>query len=148
MVSIEGLYKKFGKNQVLSGLDLTINEGGIFAVLGPNGSGKSTLLRLLMEKEEPDSGSARIVGQNVVPAYFEQNQADALDLTKTVIETVQGASVDQSYNELRALLGQFLFKGDAVEKKVESLSGGENQKLFVAGRSIARACMRHSHIPK
>mmetsp|Transcript_18170 Transcript_18170/g.22240 ORF Transcript_18170/g.22240 Transcript_18170/m.22240 type:complete len:205 (+) Transcript_18170:714-1328(+) len=61
--------------------------------------------------------------------YFEQNQADALDLSKTVIETVQGNSINQSYNELRALLGQFLFKGDAVEKKVEHLSGGEKARL-------------------
>lgn len=63
------------------------------------------------------------------PAYFEQNQADVLDLTKNVIETVQAASVNQSYNELRALLGQFLFKGDSVEKKVENLSGGEKARL-------------------
>jgi ATP-binding cassette subfamily F protein 3 len=65
----------------------------------------------------------------VFPAYFEQNQADVLDLTKNVIETVQAASVNQSYNELRALLGQFLFKGDSVEKKVENLSGGEKARL-------------------
>lgn len=96
---------------------------------GPNGSGKSTLLRILMGKEEPNEGSAEFIGANVYPAYFEQNQADVLDLTKSVIETVQGASIDQSYNELRALLGQFLFKGDAVEKKVENLSGGEKARL-------------------
>lgn len=69
------------------------------------------------------------MGQNVVMNYFEQNQADALDLDKTVIETIQGASNGQSYNELRALLGQFLFKGDAVEKKVRNLSGGEKARL-------------------
>ena len=61
--------------------------------------------------------------------YFEQNQADALDLNKNVIETVQASSNGQSYNELRALLGQFLFKGDAVEKKVANLSGGEKARL-------------------
>lgn len=98
-------------------------------MLGPNGSGKSTLLRLLVGKEEPDKGSAKIVGQNIVMNYFEQNQADALDLSKTVVDTVQGKSNGQSYNELRALLGQFLFKGDAVEKKVENLSGGEKARL-------------------
>ena len=97
--------------------------------MGPNGSGKSTLLRLLVGKEEPDEGSAAIVGQNIVMSYFEQNQADALDLSKTVVETVQAKSNGQSYNELRALLGQFLFKGDAVEKKVENLSGGEKARL-------------------
>lgn len=87
------------------------------------------MLRLLVGKEEPDQGSAQILGQNIVMNYFEQNQADALDLTKTVIETVQSKSIDQSYNELRALLGQFLFKGDSVEKKVENLSGGEKARL-------------------
>jgi ATP-binding cassette subfamily F protein 3 len=80
-------------------------------------------------KEEPDEGSAQIVGQNIVMNFFEQNQADSLDLTKNVIETVQSRSNGQSYNELRALLGQFLFKGDDVEKKVENLSGGEKARL-------------------
>ena len=106
-----------------------IEKGDRIAVLGPNGSGKSTLLRLLIGRETPESGSASLIGQNVVMNYFEQNQADALDLTKTVLETIQGASNGQSYNELRALLGQFLFKGDSVEKKVENLSGGEKARL-------------------
>ena len=91
--------------------------------------GKSTLLRILMGKEEPDEGSAQFLGQNVFPSYFEQNQADVLDLDMTVVDTVQAASNTQSYNELRALLGQFLFKGDAVEKKIENLSGGEKARL-------------------
>ena len=82
-----------------------------------------------MGKEEPDEGSAQIVGQNIVMNYFEQNQADALDLSKTVLDVVQSNSRGQSYNELRALLGQFLFKGDSVEKKVENLSGGEKARL-------------------
>ena len=106
-----------------------MEKGDRIAVLGPNGSGKSTLLRFLVDKENPDEGSAGIVGANVVVNYFEQNQADALDLDKTVIETIQGASNGQSYNELRALLGQFLFKGDDVEKKVRFLSGGEKARL-------------------
>jgi ATP-binding cassette subfamily F protein 3 len=87
------------------------------------------LLRLLVGKERADKGEAKITGQNVVLQYFEQNQADVLDLDKTVLETIQGASNGQSYNELRALLGQFLFKGDSVEKKVRNLSGGEKARL-------------------
>lgn len=82
-----------------------------------------------MGREQPDDGVAHITGANIVANYFEQNQADALDLTKTVSETVEGASTEQSYNELRALMGQFLFKGDSVEKKVENLSGGEKSRL-------------------
>lgn len=100
-----------------------------FTNLPKTETGKSTLLRLLVGKEKPEQGIAGIVGQNVDMNYFEQNQADALDLDKTVLETIQGASGNQSYNELRALLGQFLFKGDAVDKKVSNLSGGEKARL-------------------
>jgi len=120
---------EISNNRLFDEVDLFIEKGDRIAVVGPNGSGKSTFLRLLIGREDPDEGSAKIVGANVEMAYFEQNQADALDLDKTVIETIQGASIDQSYNELRALLGQFLFKGDDVEKKVEFLSGGEKARL-------------------
>lgn len=117
------------RNRLFEDASLFIEKGDRIAVVGPNGSGKSTLLRLLIGRETPDEGKARIVGSNVIQSYFEQNQADALDLEKTVIETIQGASSEQSYNELRAMLGQFLFKGDAVEKKVKFLSGGEKARL-------------------
>ena len=117
------------ENTLFEDVNLFIKKGDRIAVVGPNGSGKSTMLRFLMNREKPDDGGAEIVGTNVVVNYFEQNQADALDLEKTVVETVQGASNGQSYNELRALLGKFLFKGDAVEKKVKFLSGGEKARL-------------------
>jgi ATP-binding cassette subfamily F protein 3 len=112
-------------NRLFDDVELFIEKGDRISVVGPNGSGKSTLLRLLIGRETPDKGGAELVGQNVVMNYFEQNQADALDLTKNVLQTIQGSSNGQSYNELRALLGQFLFKGDAVDKRVENLSGGE-----------------------
>lgn len=131
VADIKGVSHSYGDgvNRLFEDTDLFVEKGDRIAVLGPNGSGKSTLLRLLTGREEPDEGTAAIVGQNIVMKYFEQNQADALDLSKTVIDTVQGSSNGQSYNELRALLGQFLFKGDAVEKKVENLSGGEKARL-------------------
>lgn len=117
------------RNMLFDDVELFVEKGDRIAVVGPNGSGKSTLLRLLIGREKPEAGTAEILGQNVVMNYFEQNQADALDLDKTVLETIQGASTGQSYNELRALLGQFLFKGDAVDKKVLNLSGGEKARL-------------------
>jgi ATPase subunit of ABC transporter with duplicated ATPase domains len=117
------------QNRLFDHVNLFVEQGDRIAVVGPNGCGKSTLLRLLVGKETPDEGTAGIVGQNVVMNYFEQNQADVLDLDKTVLETIQGASHGQSYNELRAFLGQFLFKGDAVDKKVRNLSGGEKARL-------------------
>lgn len=131
VADIKGLCHSYGNgvNRLFDDAELFIEKNDRIAVLGPNGCGKSTLLRLLTGKETPDEGSAEIVGLNIVMKYFEQNQADALDLSKTVIETVQASSNGQSYNELRALLGQFLFKGDAVEKKVENLSGGEKARL-------------------
>mmetsp|Transcript_36961 Transcript_36961/g.68479 ORF Transcript_36961/g.68479 Transcript_36961/m.68479 type:complete len:889 (+) Transcript_36961:95-2761(+) len=131
VAEVKGLSHGYGDgaNPLFEDCDLFLEKGDRIAVIGSNGAGKSTLLRILMGKEEPDKGSAEIIGQNVYPAYFEQNQADVLDLDKTVVDTVQGASHGQSYNELRALLGQFLFKGDAVEKKVENLSGGEKARL-------------------
>jgi len=131
VADIKGLSHSYGGgiNRLLEDVELYVEKGDRIAVVGPNGSGKSTLLRLLMGKETPDEGSAAIVGQNIVANYFEQNQADVLDLDLTVSETIQGASNGQSYNELRALMGQFLFKGDAVEKKIRNLSGGEKARV-------------------
>ena len=108
---------------------MVVEKGDRIAVLGPNGCGKSTLLRLMMGREKCNEGSAKLVGMNVVANYFEQNQADVLDLDRTVRQTVEDNSNGHSNNELRALLGQFLFKGDAVDKKVGSLSGGEKARL-------------------
>lgn len=120
---------EISNNRLFHNTDLFVAKGDRIAIVGPNGSGKSTLLRLIIGTEKPDEGSAKILGTNVEMSYFEQNQADALDLDKTVLQTIQGASTGQSYNELRALLGQFLFKGDDVDKKVEFLSGGEKARL-------------------
>jgi ATP-binding cassette subfamily F protein 3 len=133
VAQVTGMSHKYSNdvsnNRLFEDVELFIEKGDRIAVVGPNGSGKSTFLRLLTGKETPDEGTAEIVGANIDMSYFEQNQADTLDLSKTVVQTIQGASTGQSYNELRALLGQFLFKGDDVEKKVENLSGGEKARL-------------------
>lgn len=98
VAEIKGLSHGYGDgaNPLFKDSDLFVEKGDRIAIIGPNGAGKSTLLRILMGKEEPDKGSAEIVGQNVYPAYFEQNQADVLDLDKTVVDTVQGASQTES----------------------------------------------------
>lgn len=130
VAEIEDLCHSYENNVLFKNANLSIDKGDRIAIVGPNGSGKSTLLRLLMGTEQPStSGSIGVTGQNVITNYFEQNQADALDLDLTVIETIQKSSSGQSYNELRAILGQFLFKGDNVEKKVKNLSGGEKARL-------------------
>jgi len=109
-----------------------IDKGQRIAFLGPNGCGKSTLLRLVVGTETPDEGMVELGGggDNLVVNYFEQNQADALDLSKSVLQIMQEAADGQyEYEELRALLGQFLFKGDTVQKKLEMLSGGEKARV-------------------
>ena len=89
----------------------------------------------MREKETRRSAAANVRAQ-----YFAQNQADAMDLTKTVMRTIEDASAEgaeRSYNELRALLGQFLFKGDDVQKKLESLSGGEKARVALCAMMLS-----------
>lgn len=119
--------------------NLDIDRGDRIALLGPNGSGKSTLLRLLMGSEAPTEGSCKLGDHNIVPAYFEQNQAEALDLTKTVLNTIADEVHDWEDTKIRALLGRFLFTGDEVYKKVESLSGGEKARLAMAKMMLRTA---------
>lgn len=122
VVAIDGLTHGYGKDALFKDATLTIEKGHRVAVIGPNGVGKSTLLRLVMGLEKPSGGGrAAITAGNAVANYFEQNQADALDLDLTVDETITRASTTESYNQLRALMAQFMFKGDAIFKKV---SGG------------------------
>mmetsp|Transcript_6374 Transcript_6374/g.13355 ORF Transcript_6374/g.13355 Transcript_6374/m.13355 type:complete len:877 (-) Transcript_6374:43-2673(-) len=129
VAEVRGLKHGYDGDLLFEDVELDVQKNERVAIIGPNGSGKSTLLRILVGQEEPHEGNASILGSNVVLNYFEQNQADSLDLEKTVEDTVAAASSNQSYNELRALMGQFLFKGDTVKKKVANLSGGEKARL-------------------
>ncbi|MEB3308516.1 MAG: ATP-binding cassette domain-containing protein, partial [Cyanobacteriota bacterium] len=97
-----------------------------------NGAGKSTLLRLIMGSETPDEGVARLGEHNVIAGYFEQNQAEALDLTKTVIDTIFEAVPDWTQTQVRSLLGSFCFSNESVFKEAGKLSGGEKARLALA----------------
>jgi ATP-binding cassette, subfamily F, member 3 len=132
VVMIEDLVHTFNNDILFLGAKLTIERGDRIAILGPNGAGKSTLLRMIMGMEEFEDGKVKLGQHNVIPGYFEQNQAEALDLDKTVIDTVHDEVPDWKNEEVRTLLGQFLFSGDTVFKKVEALSGGEKARLALA----------------
>lgn len=129
---IENMTHCYGKNILFMEADLEIERGDRIAFVGPNGAGKSTLLRLIMGVETPEEGSARLGEHNVIASYFEQNQAEALDLNKTVIETMFEAVPDWTQTQVRSLLGSFCFSNDSVFKDVSKLSGGEKARLALA----------------
>jgi ATP-binding cassette subfamily F protein 3 len=132
VVSIQDLTHTYGENILFLGSNLLIERGDRIAFVGPNGAGKSTLLRLIAGLETPTEGAVVMGQHNVIPSYFEQNQAEALDLQKTVIETIHDEVPDWKNEEVRTLLGSFLFSGDTVFKSVTALSGGEKARLALA----------------
>jgi ATP-binding cassette subfamily F protein 3 len=139
VVTVKNLVHIYDDKILFLGANLEIERGDRVAFLGPNGAGKSTLLRLIVGLETPTEGSIEIGKHNVIPSYFEQNQAEALDLTKTVLDTIHDEVPDWKDVEVRSLLGRFLFSGETVLKKVESLSGGEKARLALAKMLLAPA---------
>ena len=129
---IEDLSHSYGDKILFLGAHLEVEPGDRIAFIGPNGAGKSTLLRLIMGLESPDDGKAYLGEHNVIAGYFEQNQAEALDLQKTVIDTMFEAVPDWTQTQVRSLLGSFCLSNDAVFKNVENLSGGEKARLALA----------------
>lgn len=92
--------------------------------------GKSTMLKIIMGVETANEGYVEFGSGNIVPAYYAQNQVDTLDLDHTVLESVMdAASGEMSITDVRTLLGQFMFKGEDVQKKIRSLSGGEKARV-------------------
>jgi ATP-binding cassette subfamily F protein 3 len=132
VVVVKDLTHAYGEKILFLGADLLIERGDRVAFLGPNGCGKSTLLHMIVGMEQPTEGTVNLGPHNVIPSYFEQNQAEALDLNKTVMETVHDEVPDWKNEEVRTLLGRCLFSGDTVLKKVGALSGGEKARLALA----------------
>ncbi|MBD2538875.1 ABC-F family ATP-binding cassette domain-containing protein [Coleofasciculus sp. FACHB-SPT36] len=132
VVEIQNLVHTYDEKILFLDANLLMERGDRIAFLGPNGAGKSTLLRLIMGMEQPTEGSVQLGAHNVIPGYFEQNQAEALDLSRTVMETIHDEVPEWKNEEVRTLLGRFLFSGDTVFKKVEALSGGEKARLALA----------------
>lgn len=132
VVIIKDLVHAYNNNILFLGADLTIERGDRIAILGANGAGKSTLLRMAMGMEEFDEGTIELGKHNVIPGYFEQNQAEALDLDKTVMDTIHDEVPEWKNEQVRTLLGQFLFSGDTAFKNVAALSGGEKARLALA----------------
>jgi ATPase subunit of ABC transporter with duplicated ATPase domains len=128
---VKGLTKNYGSLEVFSGVDLAIDRGSRVVVLGLNGAGKTTLLRLLAGVETPDAGGSE-PGHGLKIGYFAQEH-DTLDNAATVWQNIRHAAPDTPEQDLRGLLGAFMFSGPQLEQPAGTLSGGEKTRLALAG---------------
>lgn len=126
-VSLENVTKSYGDHVVFSNVNMTIHRGDKVAFVGKNGEGKSTLVKCIMN--EIDFQGKLELGHNVKIGYFAQNQAQLLDENLTVFETVDQVATGEVRTKIRDILGAFMFGGEASEKKVKTLSGGERSRL-------------------
>ena len=127
----KGLTRNYGSLEVFTGVDLAIDRGSRVVVLGLNGAGKTTLLRLLAGVESMDAGEIE-PGHGLKIGYFAQEH-DTLDNSATVWENIRHAAPDTGEQELRSLLGAFMFTGPQLDQPAGTLSGGEKTRLALAG---------------
>ena len=127
----KGLTKMYGSLEVFSGVDLAIDRGSRVVILGLNGAGKTTLLRLLASAEVPDAGALE-PGHGLKVGYFAQEH-DTLDDRATVWDNIRHAAPDTGEQDLRGLLGAFMFRGPQLDQFAGTLSGGEKTRLALAG---------------
>jgi len=130
-LTAEGLSKSYGSLEVFSGVDLAIDRGSKVVVLGLNGAGKTTLLRLLGGREHPDAGEV-VPGHGLRIGYYAQEH-ETLDHTASVWENIRHTAPDTGEQQLRNLLGTFLFSGEQLDQPAGTLSGGEKTRLALAG---------------
>lgn len=130
IAEIEDLSKSYGDKHVLSSINLLIERDSKTAFVGQNGQGKSTLAKIMVGELEYN-GHLKL-GHNVQVGYFAQNQAEYLDGSKTVLDTMIDAANEKNRSKVRDILGSFLFRGDEADKYVRVLSGGERNRLALA----------------
>ena len=114
----------YGAKSLFEDASLLVEAGERVAFVGPNGCGKSTFLRFLLDQEQPDAGRVHLGEHKVIPNFFSQNQAEALDPERSIIETLELSGTDKTLPELKALLGRFMFQGDRIHTKVRQAEGG------------------------
>ena len=137
MVTIENLHKKFGKNQVLSGVDLSISEGGIFAVLGPNGSGKTTLIKSVLGMVIPNKGTITVLGESIKKNSEYRHKIDYLPQIANFPSNLRVKELIKMIKDLRKPTNEDerliqLFKLEPfLDKKLGTLSGGTKQKVNI-----------------
>nr|WP_037359247.1 ABC-F family ATP-binding cassette domain-containing protein [Amycolatopsis orientalis] len=136
-LTADGLSKSYGSLEIFTGVDLAIDRGSKVVVLGLNGAGKTTLLRLLGGMETPDTGSVES-GHGLRLGYYAQEH-ETLDHEASVWENIRHLAPDTGAQELRNLLGSFLFTGEQLDQPAGTLSGGEKTRLALAGLVSSQA---------
>src|SRR5213594_2264915 len=140
VATLKGVHKAYGDNVVYAGVDFEVERGARIALVGPNGAGKSTLLRMLAGVLPFDRGE-RTLGTHVAVHYYAQHQLEALTLSLTILEELGRAAPELGQTRLRTILGTFLFSGDAVDKKIAVLSGGEKARVALAKMLVRPAAL-------
>ena len=139
-VDLRSVSKSFGPKQVLKDVSLVVGGGEKIGLFGANGQGKTTMLRIIAGKLSPDSGEAW-TSQKTQVAYYEQGAEETIDPDLTVLQAASEAGACFTENEMKGILGTFLFPGDTIDKKVSVLSGGERSRL-----AIIRALLTPSNL--
>jgi len=139
-VDLRSVSKSFGPKRVLQDVNLVVGGGEKIGLFGANGQGKTTLLRIIAGKLAPDSGEAW-TSQKTQVAYYEQGAEELIDPDLTVLQAASEAGAGFTENEMKGILGTFLFPGDTIDKKVSVLSGGERSRL-----AIIRALLTPSNL--
>ena len=137
-VELINVTKSFDENIIFENLNFRVERGDKIAFVGPNGAGKTTLAKIIAEKLLPESGRINI-GTNTLISYYAQEVADDLEPDKNILETLAGISGEYTENQLRTLLGAFLFTGDDVFKKINVLSGGEKSRVALSKILLTKA---------
>jgi ATP-binding cassette subfamily F protein 3 len=137
LCELKHITKKFGDNTIVEDSGAEINRGDKIALIGANGKGKSTLLRIIAGVETYTGD--RKWGHNVEESFYAQHQLEALDVNNTIIDEMKAAGSQKTEQELRTLLGCFLFGGDDIDKKIKVLSGGEKARVALAKTIISKA---------
>ena len=126
-LTVENAGKAYPQKRIFSGANFILEKGERVAFVGRNGEGKTTMMKMIAGQTEAE-GTVKL-GHNVLMGYFEQDQAEKLDVNKTVFDTIDELAVGEIRARVRNLLGAFLFSGEDVDKKVKVLSGGERGRL-------------------
>lgn len=137
VVTLKDVSKSYGSLNILSHTDATIERGDKIALIGANGKGKSTLLRILSGGEPVDG--ERVIGYNVIQGFYAQHQLEALHVDNEILEELKQAGSGKTEQELRGILGCFLFSDDDQYKKIKVLSGGEKSRVALAKTLISEA---------